>query len=361
MKIVIDNVIFQLLKDTPGGVNRVWSNTLPILKELLPNDELILLTRKGSSKENFGLATYPIPAYGRPLSVDDKMLSTICRKLHADIFISTYCTRTEAAKNILVVYDLIPEKVHGKNLSYSIDFVGRQRAYRTADILICISEYTKMELCLWYNMDSRIVETAYLGTSKEFCPKSLEEITSFREKYNVPLDYLVLDGNITKEMMQLFCPAYASTRTKFSLLSYGLPLKNYVTELCTKYKIPLYQISWLENEEVPVVLCGSKGLIYLSSCEGFGLPVLEAMSCGVPVLCSKEDSLPEVGGDSVQYLPTFNFLEMKKSVNAFLNGAKNKRLAEKGLLRSKLFTWKKFAEKIVEMIDTLRYTCTNQN
>lgn len=347
MRIAVDNVIFQMQKDRPGGISRVWFNLIPLIKTLLEDEnEIVLFSREGSLEEDFGLKVYSIPQYGKfSLDVDDKILSDACKKLEVDLFLSTYCTRALGVKNLVVVYDLIPEKVFGIDALHSGDFAGRQRSYATADMLVCISESTKRELCTRYNKIFDKVEVAHLGVSKEFCPKTLAEITSFRKRYNVLLEYIILDGGIAKKIVEPFCQVFASL-SSLSFLTYGLPLKKDIIENCTKYGIPLRQLPWLENRDIPVALSGSKGLVFLPPHEGFGLPVLEAMACGTPVFCSNVDSLPEVGGDSVQYLTN----HMKDSLSSFLDTENRKQLVEKGLIRSKLFTWEKMAEKIVQMI-----------
>ena len=89
-------------------------------------------------------------------------------------------------------------------------------------------------------------------------------------------------------------------------MAYGNSLREYTIADCHRRKIIIQNIGWLEDYEVPIALSGAEGLIFISDGEGFGLPILEAMACQTPVLCSKVDSLPEVGGDCVQYIVKHN-------------------------------------------------------
>lgn len=348
MKIAIDDVIFQLQRN-PRGVSRVWANILPYMKSMLEGEnELLLLKREASRPINLGIPVHKIPSWSNHRADNDaKTLSSLCKKLGVDLFITTYHSKAPGIKSAVMVYDLIPEKrtwLAGCN-----EYVHRRDSYLNADTLICISENTRKELCEWYNMSTKRVETVLLGvSSQEFHPFGKNE--QFRRKYNLPEDYFVLDGDISEKVANDFCNVFSSLSSKFTLLWYGGALKNYMIALCTKYKIPFRKVGWLPAGDVPLALANSKGLIYNSSAEGFGLPVLEAMACGTPVLCSSIDSLPEVGGDSVQYFADHSLECMKTALSSFLNPENRKLLGEKGFIRSQQFSWKKTAEEIVRII-----------
>ena len=355
MKIAIDNIIFQLQQGHFRGVSRVWANLLPYMKDMLEGKhELVLLCRQGSCRENFGFKTYSIPRYGNHLldgDKDAKVLTSVCRKLGVDVFITTYHTRVLGIKNIVMVYDMIPEIRSW--LSGCNEYVARSKAYLNADTLICISENTKRDLCSWYDTTSKRVEVAFLGvSSKEFHPLISCENARFMEKYGLKPGYMVLDGDITGEVSEVFCKAFSSLGTNLSLFWYGGALKDYVMQSCTKYKIPFQKVGRLAEKEIPLALSGAGGLIFISDAEGFGLPVLEAMSCRTPVVCSHTASLPEVGGDSVQYFANHSFECIRDNLSSFFDIENRKQIAEKGFIRSKEFSWKKTAEKVVKVLLT---------
>lgn len=349
MKIAIDNVIFQLQKERPRGISRVWSNILPQMKSLLDKKhEVILLSRVGSAEENFGLKTYKIPQYrSKFLGTDDAMLTSICEKLNVDLFLSTYYTRAFGVKNLVVVHDLIPEIRPG------LPVPSKVRSYLNADAFICVSENTKKDLYDWYDIGDRKVSIVYNGVSGEFYPRSSEEIIQVKEKYGLKSNYLILDGDITKEMSSVFCRAFSGLKSNLTIFSYGGIIQDFTTKDCRNYDIPLREVSWLEDGDIPAILSGSEGLVFLSKYEGFGLPILEAMACRTPILCSNVASLPEVGETAVMYFANYDLESVKDKLVSFFYDVDRDRLAEKGFIRSKLFTWEKAAKGIIEAIRDL--------
>ncbi len=352
MKIAIDSIIFQLQWGHFRGVSRVWANILPYIKNTLEKEnELILLTRGHTQSLNFGMKTQQIPVYTNQRMVEDGvMLTSVCKKLGVDLFISTYHTKAPGIKNVIMVHDLIPEIrswLRGCN-----EYVARSKSYLNADVLICVSENTRKDLYKWYpTLDVNRIHMVLEGvSSKEFHPLVSCENVGFLKKYGLKSNYFVLDGDITQEVSEVFCRAFSLLNTNYSLFWYGGALQSYMINSCTKYKIPHRKAGWLNAGEVPLALSGAQGLIFISDDEGFGLPVLEAMACRTPVLCSHTASLPEVGGDSVQYFVNHGFECMKDSLSSFLNVENRKRIAEKGFSRSKAFTWEKMAEKIVKIV-----------
>lgn len=350
MRIAIDNIIFQFQKNRPRGISRIWSNILPYLRDMLKDKhEIFLLHRENSLKESFGLREYPIPEYTfRSREEDSRMLSSICMKLKIDLFISTYQTRVEGIKSLVMVHDMIPEIKSW--LPKIVEAVSRKESYLSADILVCVSENTKKDIHKWYDVNSKYVETVYPGVSESFHSRTSEEIGFFRDRYKIDFDYVVLDGDITYELSEIFCGALSNLGMNLGIVCYGGVLEDLLPDICRKYDIPIRKICWLQQGEVPVVLSGSKGLVFISSYEGFGLPVLEAMSCKTPVICSPVASLPEVGGDSVMYFNSNTLWDMENKLSCFLKT--NDSLVEKAFARSKFFTWKKMSEKITNIIET---------
>jgi glycosyltransferase involved in cell wall biosynthesis len=86
--------------------------------------------------------------------------------------------------------------------------------------------------------------------------------------------------------------------------------------------------------------------------EGFGLPVVEAMQTGCPVVTSKEGSLPEVGGDAVLYIDPYNIENMAKTIKSVFNDvSKQKELSSAGLARAKHFSWLKTAQETMKVYE----------
>ena len=110
----------------------------------------------------------------------------------------------------------------------------------------------------------------------------------------------------------------------------------------------------MSNEELVKIYNQSKIFLFPSFYEGFGLPVLEAISCGTPVICSNVSSLPEVGGDAVIYCNPYDVDDIKNKIELVLNDENlQTEMIQKGLNRSKLFSWEKSAQGHIKIFKEL--------
>lgn len=115
----------------------------------------------------------------------------------------------------------------------------------------------------------------------------------------------------------------------------------------------LRYLEYIGDADLAQVYRGASLFVYPSIYEGFGLPVLEAMSCGVPVITSNNSSLPEVGGDAVIYIDPGNAADIANAMTYVLeNDETAKHMSGAGIIRSNQFTWEKTAADILKMIDT---------
>src|ERR1017187_455564 len=108
---------------------------------------------------------------------------------------------------------------------------------------------------------------------------------------------------------------------------------------------------------MPLVYCASSLMVYPSSYEGFGLPVLEAMSFGVPVVASDAASIPEVGGDAAIYFPSGDASALARSIESVLtDAALAARLRGAGRARATVMTWDRCADRTLSIFERLART-----
>ncbi len=348
MRILIDDVIYQLQKDRPRGISRMWTNIIPHVKNM--SHELIMIHREGAVHDNFELETYTLPNYSYHTRKEDMQgLDTICKNLKIDLFISTYYTRTPNTKSLVFVHDMIPER--RDFIKTRPQFHERADNYINADILVCNTEHTKKDLINLYGsrLKTKNIFVALLAVSKSFYPAKEEDIKRAKAANKIKADYFIIDGEPTKEMSRHFFEAMSLLKSGIRIVSYGGTLTDYMMRLCKKNGIHYVNISWLNEKYIPSIISGAKGMIFLSEYEGFGLPILEAMACGTPVLCSNNTSLPEVGSNAVHYFQNYERESMKRSLILFLQNSEQ--LIKAGIARSKLFSWETTAKKLVEAIN----------
>ncbi|MBI4379492.1 MAG: glycosyltransferase family 4 protein, partial [Nitrospinae bacterium] len=114
---------------------------------------------------------------------------------------------------------------------------------------------------------------------------------------------------------------------------------------------------FIKDEDLPYLYSGAEIFVYPSLYEGFGLPVLEAMACGTPVICSDTTSLPEVVGDSGMLIDTRDAKNIAYALITLLKDNKKREiLKEKGITRAKEFTVKRYSSKILSLIETISST-----
>ncbi|EOU8229881.1 glycosyltransferase, partial [Escherichia coli] len=132
----------------------------------------------------------------------------------------------------------------------------------------------------------------------------------------------------------------------------GGSLKKYERELLEKYLKNRYEhFTFLSNEDLNIQYNTAYALVYPSSYEGFGIPVLEAMQAGCPVICANTSSLPEVGGNAPIYIDDINEFTLKEALE--LVNLKRNVMIERGLLQAQKFSWSKCVNETIKVYNEL--------
>lgn len=235
------------------------------------------------------------------------------------------------AKKVTTYHDVIPLKfpewshpkiveVHKKRIKLVEEEI---------DVVIAVSQATKRDLMEVSKIPSEKIEVIYEGVREDMKPQDGEKVTKFKEKYNLPEKFILAIGGIgERKNIQ---------RIKEAANGYNLVISGET-------------IPWVKDSELPLLYSSASVLLYPSLYEGFGLPIVEAMACGVPVVTSDSSSMPEVGGDAAVYVDPFNVEDIKEKLNEVLNDAKMRdQLIKKGVERAKQFSWEKCAAQTEEI------------
>ena len=227
--------------------------------------------------------------------------------------------------------------------------------------VLAISESTKNDL-LNYRKDIKeenVIVTYIAANSEVFYPDSNNELTTpILEKYGVEknnyfftLSALAKFKN-TKHTINCFLKYAAGFNNKtIKLLVVGRSREaNYDVDIFSQYKNHpqiVFQ-DFLPEDELSVVYSNAVAFLYMSLYEGFGLPILEAMQCGTPVICSNTSSMPEVIGNAGICIDPTDEVILCDSLNImFTNAEKRKNYSLLGLERSKLFSWEKYTNDVI--------------
>lgn len=341
-KIAIDGVFFQKYGT---GIARVWESLLrEWSKTEFGNRHLVVLDRARTTPAIPGIRYLNIPLHNpENLKGDRDMLQQICDVEGIDLFISSYYTTPTSTPSVFMGYDMIPEVV-GANLSQSM-WQEKHDAIRHASAYITISENTARDLVKFFpEANDKTITVAHCGVSEVFQPANKEEIQEFKTKYGIAKPYFLITTIGGYKNAEVFFEAVGKLPTKEGFEIVCTHPKGFLPEelreLCSGIVVHCLRLS---DAELRLAYAGAVALVYPSIYEGFGLPVLEAMSCGTPVITTPMASIPEVGGEAVIYVHP-------KDVNGFVEAlcevqkpSVRQRLITSGLAKAKEFSWKKMA------------------
>ena len=238
---------------------------------------------------------------------------------------------------------------------------------RRADRIITVSQFSKDELMKYLAVPAEKISVVPNGVDLTvFHPDyAYDKIHDVMKKYQLPDRYFLYLGTLEpRKNWDRLIEAYGLLRRRLSnaptLVLAGRKGWLYDSIFETVKKLGLEDqvifTDYIPDEDKPLLLCGAEAFVFPSLYEGFGMPPLEAMACGIPVLTSAVSSLPEVTGDAA-------LLVDPSSVEGLADGlfrlasepALRKDLAEKGLLRAKEFTWAAAAELLHQIYEELAF------
>lgn len=268
-----------------------------------------------------------------------------------------YVSFLSTSKQIMTIHDLIP--IHYPNVAkhqYIYYKYFMPILIKKSDKIICISENTKNDLVNIYNIDNDKISVIYNGYDKELFNK--ENINKkVLDKYNIDYNYMIMVGaSYPHKNIEIAIKAFKKIKENCKLIIVGkdspyiLKLKQLVRELKIEDKINF--IGYVPDEDLPTLYGCSKGFLYTTLYEGFGLPILEAMACGALVLCGDNSSLPEVYGNGALVIDLNNVEDVKEKIElAIRNNDLREKLLKESEKNIKRFSWNKTAKQICDVIN----------
>jgi glycosyltransferase involved in cell wall biosynthesis len=222
-------------------------------------------------------------------------------------------------------------------------------ACHRASVVLTVSDYSKQEICEWAKVSEERVINVGNGVGEPFTPSG--------RKYEPGYPYLFYAGShkVHKNLPRLLSAyAAAGVRNDVRLVLTGMPdvsMSKAVSDLGLEQFVSF--VGFPNNHELATYYRGAAGFVFPSLYEGFGLPPLEAMACGTPVLTSNRCSLPEIVGDA-------GLLVDPEDVEAIAEGIRTlvgdttlaASLREKGFEKAGRFTWEKTAASVVDALQT---------
>lgn len=263
---------------------------------------------------------------------------------------------------IATIHDLIPyvmPETVGKG--YLKRFIAQMpEIIQNCDIIITVSEFSKKDIMRIFDVKEELIKVTPLAADVNFKPLDKTYAKDYlKTKYSIDEDFILYLGGFSprknvKSILLAFSRIYKNLSKNYKVVIIG-PSKEqhaYLAELSNTLGIEDKVIftGYVHYEELPIFYNACTVFVYPSLYEGFGLPPLEAMCCGAPVITSNVSSIPEVVGDSAVLINPFDTEELKNSMeNVIEDEALRCKLSKSGIERGKMFSWEKTAAETLNV------------
>lgn len=300
----------------------------------------------------------------------ERRLRLACTANHFDIYHETtfFPSAIRSVPQVQTIYDLSLIKypsAHPKERVMYFNYMNPKR-WAFASHRITISRFIKKELCEHYDLPAGKVTAIPLAAGAGFYRRPPRFVGAVLRRLGLPHDFMLSVGSLEpRKNLRLVTEALRISKSQLPLVLTGWEgwgQKDWLSDLeGTDLDEKVIVTGYISDEELACLYSAATALVYPSLYEGFGLPILEAMACGCPVICSSAASLPEVAGDAAIIIDPH---DVEALANAMDEVATNQRLrdslAQKGLQRAELFDWKATAQETLEVFrDVLRGESTH--
>ncbi len=266
------------------------------------------------------------------------------------------------SKKVTTIHDLIilkhPYLSHPdivKTQKRKLNWVAKE-----TDLILADSLSTKADIEKYLKVKTGKIEVVNPGIDKIYQPQSTEAVNWIRHKYQIPGEYILMVGTLEpRKNLELVITAFERFLNHSLISSRRKPIEMVVAGKYGWGEKPaanknIKLLGYVDKKELPSLYSGAKVLIYPSLYEGFGLPVLEAMACGCPVISSNQGSLKEIVNEAALLVDTQTGEDItNKLTQIFIDEDLRKALIEKGLNNVRKFDWDRSAEKIISLYNKL--------
>lgn len=285
------------------------------------------------------------------------------KKHKADLFFSPdgYLSLRTKCKQVSVIHDINfehnPEDLPRVMRKYLTRFFPKFA--NRADHIITVSNYSKRDIEATYGINPLKITAIWNGASEVFKPLSEEEKQLTREKYTKGSNYFLFVGalsprkNVTRliEAFVQYKSSVNNSNEKLLIVGSSLFLDDSKNIIPEEIKSQIVFTGHLPIEELALIMGSASIFTFIPYFEGFGIPLVEAMRCGTPILAANKTSLPEVAEEAALYCDPFDTNDVfEKLKQLAMSSALQKHYSEKGLERSKLFSWDYAAKEVWDVI-----------
>jgi glycosyltransferase involved in cell wall biosynthesis len=218
-----------------------------------------------------------------------------------------------------------------------------------------VSEFSKQDMVNLYEISADKIDVVYNGSKEVYRPVTAEVKQKIKAKLTDGKDYFIYVGSIhprknVKNLLLAFEQFKTETNADFKLLIVGRKAWDYkdVDAAYTnmKFRSDVIFAGHVPPQDLGDIMASAFAMVYVSLFEGFGIPIIEAMNCHVPVITSNTTSMPEAAGDAALLVNPYSVEEISFAMKKMLDETERSSLIDKGKIQLKKFSWELTAEKL---------------
>lgn len=359
----------------PGKLDGIGWFTYETLKRITKSHPehrfIFLFDRKFSSEFVFSDNIIPVvipPQARHPLLWKlwfEVSVPFVLKKYKANLFLSPdgYLSLKSKIPSVAVIHDLnfehYPKDIPPAASNYYRKYFPKFAAH--ASRIATVSEFSKNDIVERYKISPDIIDVVYDGANEAYKPLDAEEINAVRKQYANGCPYFIFVGALQprKNIANLFkafdlFKKKKQTDVKLLIVGNKQFWTNDIEQAYAgmQHKADVIFTGRLSIEELTKVMAASLALTYVSYFEGFGIPIVEAMRCNVPVITSNVTSMPEISGDAALLVDPFSTESIAEAMLKIETDEKLRNtLIEKGKIQNQKFTWDKAADLLWQTIE----------
>ncbi len=357
-----------------SGLGNYSRTVVRQLCEYFPGNEYVLFTpKKGKIEESFppANATLKMPenpflkffnSYWRTFTIGNVLRKEMFDLYHGLSNELPYNIHKSGVKSVVTIHDLI--FIRFPELYKPVDRYIYLRKFRAAalnsNLVIAISNQTRSDIINYLNIPEEKIKVVYQSGNPLFSKiHTKDKLDEIRKKYNLPGEFILNVGTIEerKNLLQLL-RALNETKSQIPLVVVGHKRKDYFRKIEAHIeRNRIKNIYFLQNVptiDLPLIYQSAKLFVYPSSFEGFGIPVLEAMQSGIPVIAGKGHCLEETGGPDSLYIDPFDLEEFSDAIDQVLESdSQQKKMSTTGLKYAERFHPEKTVRKVYSAYESI--------
>jgi glycosyltransferase involved in cell wall biosynthesis len=350
-----------------SGISRYTLELARVLAALEDRPEVVLLTAGGVGPlVDGGFQRVPLPGcrlLPGLMTLGNVMIPLLARRLGLDVVhdptgVTPFIFGAGGTRTVVTVYDVFPWSCPGTSTLLEV-LIYRHwlpLVLPRVDAVITVSQTSKADIVHYLKVPADRILVVHAGVSAVYRPLPTDEVARIGAEYSLPEGYILFVGSVEerKNLRGLLhaCARLWQAGERRPLVVVGARKWKHAGIMKTVRKLNLerYLIftGYVPEADLPALYNGADLFVFPSLYEGFGLPPLEAMACGTPVVCSNAASLPEVVGDAAIMVDPYDVDGLAEAMHRVLTDTGlREELREKGLARARQFTWERTARETV--------------